>query len=199
MADEDELFHGTFEVTDDPAGTSTELPVVVLGEAGSGRGPGPRLLFGRVDERRVLYPAYGLVFIAGALAVTFAMEHPEWAVGPVGLAWFVLFGWIWFYGVAYRYRRRLLKYTSVTVVLGLSWLLIGFCIDRARAQIAMGGPVQDMVVQGSPLIERAYAPELVWAGGITAIAAALVVVHVVFLGRGYREKKVRRRGAPTTV
>lgn len=169
---------------DDAAGVSTELPIVVLGddELVSDEAPRVRLLQGRVHEAWVMYPIYALQFAAGGLGVHFALGTHEWSAIPVGLAWFLLYVWNWFYGVAYRYRRRLLKYTSVTIVLVLTVALAYFCFEKA--------PRQDVVVLAKgELGSRPPAPGLYWAAVATMVAAGLLVAHIVFLGRGYRRKR----------
>jgi len=160
---------------------STEFPTVVLGDERVAVAPRRRLLQGRVAERSVLYPIYLLVSIAGALAAQFALHSEEWSVIPVSLGWAMLFVWYWLYGVAYRYRRRLLKYFSVSVILATSVVLAMLCVDRAVAQVA--------VTAAGELIERASRPILVWSAIVTLAAAGLLIFHVAFLGRGYREKR----------
>jgi len=165
------------------ASVSTELPLVVLGEdvEASQEAPRVRLLQGRIHEAWVMYPVYGLVLGAGLLAVRFAATTAEWSAIVVGLAWFLLFVWNWFYGVAYRYRRPLLKYSSVLVVLALTAALAYFSMERAAAQRAM--------ISMNEIAERPEAPTLYWAAVATMVAAALLVLHLVFLGRGYRRKQ----------
>ena len=167
---------------------STELPVVVLGDDDealvSAEIPRVRLLQGRVYEGYVLYPIYLLVAVGGALAVNFALTTPEWSAPVAALAWGLLFIWNWFYGVAYRYRRKLLKFTSVVAVVGLSVALAGFALDRAAAQVAMSGPTE--LAQRDPIVA------LYGAAVVTVAAAALLVAHLVFLGTGYRRKREPR-------
>lgn len=169
------------ELQSNDAGMSAELPVVVLGEKGKDvhTAPAERLLQGRVPETRVLYPCYVLVAISGLITISFAVDSPEWASIPVALAWFFLFVWYWFYGVAYRYRRRLLKYTSVSVILLVSTALSALSIDRGLAQVAFNG---------NHIAHRGPVPMLYWATVLVIVAAILLIVHVVFLGRGYRRK-----------
>lgn len=169
------------ELQSNDAGMSAELPVVVLGEKGKDvhTAPAERLLQGRVPETRVLYPCYVLVAISGLITISFAVDSPEWASIPVALAWFFLFVWYWFYGVAYRYRRRLLKYTSVSVILLVSGALSALSVDRGLAQVAF---------DGNHIAHRGPIPMLYWATVLIIVAAILLIVHVVFLGRGYRRK-----------
>lgn len=169
---------------DDDADSSTELPVVVLGDDSEATSEAPRvrLLQGRINERWILYPIYVLHLVAGGLAALFAAGSAEWSPIPVGLAWILLYVWNWFYGVAYRYRRPVLKYTSLFVIFGFTAALAFFVFERARAQTAM----LDMHEIG----ERAAAPLLYWAGVATLVAAGLLLAHFVFLGRGYRRKRL---------
>lgn len=142
--------------------------------------PRQRMLQGRVAERWLLYPIYVLVLISAGLSIDYAIFNPEWAVGPTVAAWGMLFTWYWFYGVAYRYRRRVLKYFSVTVLIVLTWCLSLLCFDRARPQVAAVADV---------LVERPNIASLYWAGVLTIVAVSLLAVHVLVLGRGYRQKK----------
>lgn len=164
----------------DSAQVSAEFPVVVLGEASAATQPRQRLLQGRVAERWILYPIYLLVWVSGGLAARFALQTQEWAAAPVLAAWGMLFIWYWFYGVAYRYRRRVLKYFSVTVLVVLTWCLSLLTFDRGRAQI---------VATSLGLESRAEWASLYWAGGIVVVAAGLLALHVLVLGRGYRVKR----------
>lgn len=167
------------------ASVSTELPVVVLGDSEDERVttevPRERLLQGRLPERVVLYPIYALNVLAGLIAMQFAFTTKEWSALVVGLAWFLLYVWYWFYGVAYRYRRPLLKYSSVIVILGLTVSLAYFSIERAQPQMAM--------VARTQLVERGEASSLYWVAIFTLIASGLLIAHLVFLGRGYRRKR----------
>lgn len=166
------------------ASVSTELPVVILGDDDpdvSGEVPRVRLLQGRVHEAWILYLLYLLDAVAGALAVTFALTTMEWSVVPIALAWFLLFVWHWFYGVAYRYRRRLLKYTSVFVVFAMTVALAYFAMERAAPQRAM--------VASHEVVRREGVASLYWAAVATLGAGLVFLVHLVFLGRGYRKKR----------
>ncbi len=127
-----------------------------------------------------MYPIYALDLAAGGLAVHFARGTEEWSALPVGLAFVLLYVWNWFYGVAYRYRRRLLKYTSVFVVLGMTTALAYFCFERAKSQLAM--------VEATAVSVRAGAPSLYWAAILSIVASVVLVAHVTVLGRGYRRK-----------
>ena len=160
--------------------SSTEFPVVVLGEAGEGVAPRRRLLQGRVPQGWVLYPTYLVVTIAGAIAADFALGSQEWSAIPITIAWAMLYVWYWFYGVAYRYRRSLLKYVSVLFIFGMTYALAFMCEDRAAAQI--------VAIDGN-LVERPEVAQLHWAARVTWFATLGMIAHIVFLGRGYREKR----------
>lgn len=171
------------QVQDDVRAT-VELPAVVLGEEQvQAVRPMRRLLPGIVDLRWAVYPAYVLCFIAGGIAVNVAIDGREWAAGPVALAWSLLFLWEWVYAVAYRYRRTLLKYFSGLMVLVVGGLLTLLVWERGQPQLVA-------TLQG--LVERPAVRSLSLAAFCTAMSAALVVLHLAALGRGYREK--RRRG-----
>lgn len=168
----------------DDAGISTELPAVVFGDDEtliSSELPRVRVLPGRLHEAWILYPIYALVLGAGVIAVEFALRTHEWSAIVVGLAWFLLYVWNWFYGIAYRYRRRVLKYTSVIVILGLTAALAYFSIERGQPQLAM----TDL----SELRDRPEAASLYGAAVAAVVAAGLLITHLLFLGRGYRQKK----------
>lgn len=165
----------------DQAQVSAEFPVVVLGESvSSAVEPRQRLLQGRVPERWVLYPIYFLVFLSGSMATHFAVDTGEWATTPVIAAWGMVFVWYWFYGIAYRYRRRFFKYSTVTTLVVLTWCLSLISFDRAQPQV---------ISSGAGLSHRPEVPELIWSGGILVVAVSLLAVHVLVLGRGYRAKK----------
>lgn len=165
----------------EPSSVSAELPPVTLGDAGESRTPRRRLLQGRVHEAWALYPAYAMELVAGGIAALFAIQSPEWSVVPVGLTWFLLYLWVWFYGVAYRYRRRFFRYSTLLILMVTSGLVAFFCFDRAAEQVAF---------DGRTIVMRAAEPTLAWSGILTVAAAILIAVHVLFLGRGYRERKV---------
>ena len=169
------------DVGEAKSSVSAEFPAVTLGDAGESATPRHRLLLGRVHEAWALYPAYAMELVAGGIACLFALQSSEWSVVPVGLTWFLLYTWVWFYGVAYRYRRRFFRYFSLFILLGASSMIAYLCFDRAAVQL---------VFDGQHLVERAAEPTLVWSGVLTLAAAVVVLVHVVFLGRGYRERKV---------
>lgn len=163
------------------AQTSAEFPVVVLGDADAPEhAPPKRVLQGRLAERWVLYPIYLIVGGSGVLVGHFCLTTNEWALTPSMTAWGMLFVWYWFYGVAYRYRRRVFKYFSVTVLVGLTWCLSLLSLDRAQAQV---------VATAKGLVDRPAVAGLYWASVLIIIAVSLLALHVLVLGRGYRGKK----------
>ncbi|MFU8802473.1 MAG: hypothetical protein ACNA8W_01570 [Bradymonadaceae bacterium] len=172
-----------------PAGRSTELPVVVIGEEGGRVKPAVRLLPGRVDVSHVLYPTYLLIIGAGSLAVNFAVNTGEWSAPVVALGWGLLFAWHWVYGVTYRYRRWLLKSFTLLVSLFMGLGLSFLAWERAQPQeIPVAG---SLVMRGQVTLL-----EFVWLA--TAMSSLLLILHVLVLGRGYREKRLRvkERKAP---
>lgn len=171
------------ETSQDSLRGSVELPRVILGEDDAGRSaPRKRVLPGLVDVRWLVYPAYITCFVAGGLAVEFAIDAGEWATPTVAIAWLMLFFWEWIYSVAYRYRRTILKYFSFLLVAGLSVGLAAICWERAEPQL---------VATASGLIDRDHASILDFAAITTLLSGAFVTIHVIVAGRGYREKKVR--------
>ena len=128
----------------------------------------------QLDVRWFLYPAYILTFGAGGIAANFAIGSPEWSPGPVTLAWALLFLWYWLYGVAFRYRRPVLKYFSLAAALGFGGLLTAFCLDRVPPQI---------VAQTHGAELRGLLTNLLWAGLLTGLSAFVVVVHSILFSR----------------
>jgi hypothetical protein len=163
---------------------SVELPRVVLGTEDSGhQAPPKRVLPGLVDVRWLSYPAYIACFVGGGIAVNFAIDGQEWAAPPIAVAWMMLFFWEWIYGVAYRYRRGVLKYASLVLVVGLAAALAAFCWDRAEPQLVANA--QGFV--GGGLVERGQVDSLDWAAIFAIASGALIAVHAVILGRGWRQ------------
>jgi hypothetical protein len=159
------------------------LPRVVLGSDEVDRkAPRERVMPGLVDLRWLLYPAYLASFFGGGIAVNFAIDGQEWAAPPIAIAWTALFFWEWIYGVAYRYRRPLLKYFSLMLVVGLSAALAAFSWDRAAPQLV--AKVQGFTSSG--LIERGHVASLEWAAIFALLSGALIIIHAVILGRGWR-------------
>ena len=162
-----------------------ELPVVVLGSSDAGERPAERLLPGRVEASWILYPCYLLVILSGSLVVNFAIDTQEWSPVVVSLAWVLLFTWNWVYGVAYRYRRRFMKYMSITMSIVMGFGLAALCWERGQPQL-----VATLVEVGAVLVERGEVRRLVLASWLIAVSTIGLLVHVVFLGRGYRVKRV---------
>lgn len=128
----------------------------------------------QLDPRWFLYPAYFLTFSAGGIAINFAAQSREWATFPVALAWGLLFLWYWLYGVAFRYRRPVLKYFSLAGALGIGGLLTAFCLERVPSQIVAAE-------QGAEV--RGLVMELAWAGLITGTSAFVIGLHAILFGR----------------
>ncbi len=128
----------------------------------------------QIDRRWFLYPAYVSAMAAGGIAAQFALGSEEWAVGPVLLAWGLLFLWYWLYGVAFHYRRPVLKYFALAGALGFGGLLTTFCLDRAPPQLAPTG-------EGAAI--RTFELDLLWAGLATGLGAALVGLHAILFSR----------------
>ena len=161
-----------------PPGASTELPVVTLGTADEEHEqPRVRLVPGRVAVSVVTYPIYMLLVLTGGVAGNVAIDTGEWSLGAITVSWVVAFGWSWIYAVAWYYRRSLLKWTSATFALGMFAVLALACMDRAAAQLVDGG---------EGLVFRAPIESLAWAAGGLVVCAALLLSHLVYLGRGYR-------------
>jgi hypothetical protein len=162
---------------------TVELPRVVLGsDEAARRAPRERVLPGRVDLRWLSYPAYVACILGAGITVNFAIDSREWAAGPVALAWTMLLFWEWIYGVAYHYRRRVLKYGALLLIAGLTFALAALCMERAQAQ---------WVVAGGELVERGRVAGLEGAALLTSLSGVLVAAHAVVLGRGYRRIKGR--------
>ncbi len=159
-----------------------ELPEVVLGGEEAREKPQTRLLPGRVEVNWTLYPCYLLVLVSGSLVVNYSIDTGEWALGMVVAAWVLLFIWNWVYGVAYRYRRALIKYFSflMAVVMGLGLAALSW--EKGQPQL---------VAIAGELVARGEVTRLVWACWMMVVNPALLVFHMVFLGRGYRVKRLR--------
>lgn len=123
-----------------------------------------------LDPRWFLYPAYILTLSSGGLAAKFAIDSQAWATVPVMLAWSLLFIWYWLYGVAFRYRRPVLKYFSLAGALGFVGLLCAFCLDRAQPQLA---------ARADGAAVRTLEMDLIWAGTATGITVVIVGVHAI--------------------
>ncbi|RAL24930.1 hypothetical protein DL240_01600 [Lujinxingia litoralis] len=165
-----------------PETRTTEAPRVVLGERGEAARPEVRLLPGRIKASRLLYPAYLLVWVGAGLASLFAWARAEWHPLMVFVGWGALFCWYWVYGVAYRYRRSLMKVMAVGMSVLMGLVLIWVSLTRAA-------PMR--VPQGGELVERGALVLPGAAGVATALSLAVVLAHLLYFGRGYREKRAR--------
>ncbi|TXD43495.1 hypothetical protein FRC96_01655 [Lujinxingia vulgaris] len=161
---------------------STEAAPVVLGERSGAAAPAVRLLPGRVEASRVLYPGYLLVWVGASLASLFAWRRAEWHPLMVFVGWGGLFCWYWVYGVAYRYRRRLMKVLAVGMSALVGAVLIWVSATRAAP---MRVPVDGVLVERGALL----LPGL--AAVATTLSLALLIAHLLYFGRGYREKRER--------
>lgn len=160
---------------------SMELPAVILGERGDRDEPRVRVLPGRVPLYRVLHPAYAAVGIAGVLATYFSLGSGEWHPLMVLLGWGLLFCWYWVYAVAYRYRRKAMKYFS---------LLMGTVTAGSLTVVAAVRGTSMAVPEGGQLAIRSPRPVLFGVAVLTTLSLAAVFTHVLYLGRGYRQKAV---------
>gem|GEM_PF-2084415 len=170
---------GSTEASNDARVRATvELPRVVLGSSDASReAPRQRVLPGRIDARWMSYSAYIACFLAAGISVNFALDTGEWAVGPVLIGWAMLYFWEWIYSVAYHHRRPILKYSALLMLLALTGLLAGVCLDRAPAQ---------QVITGGQLVQRAAVARLEGAAALTILSGLFIFAHVTVLGRGYR-------------
>lgn len=158
-----------------------ELPAVILGDRGDDDQPRVRVLPGRIEPRKVLHPAYTAVGAAGTLAMYFSLTTGEWHPVMVMLGWGLLFCWYWVYAVGYRYRRWMMKYFAV--VMG-GFTAVTLTLVTAARVAAMAVP------DNGQLLTRAPQPTLVAVAVLTTASLAAVISHVVYLGRGYRQKTV---------
>ncbi len=167
-----------------PEETSLELPAVIIGERRDESGPTPivRLLRGRVHQSLVLYPAYGMVGLAGVLAAHFSVSTGELHPAMMLAGWGLLYCWYWVYGVAYRYRRWMMKYfaLAMSVFTAASLTLVSALRGTSMA-----------VPQNGELALRGAQPLLFAVAVLTTLSLAFVITHAVYLGRGYREKRLR--------
>jgi len=163
------------------AQTSQELPIVVLGSAdASSSQPQARILRGRLPLNLFILSATIAIIIAGLIAVLFSLTSPEWTSWSIGTVWFVLYIWVWFYGIAYKYRRGLLWWFSAFSIFCLSAVIAYFCFDKAKIQYTPG---PDGLILRDPVFS-------LWISAIfTMLGSAIIFSHFVFFGRGYREKK----------
>jgi hypothetical protein len=174
--------HGSdaeFEASESTRGT-VELPAVVLSEERQRMAPRRRLLPGLIDRKLLLYPSYLLTVVAGGIAVHVAIDSTEWHPLPVIIGWAMLYLWEWIYSAAYGYRRTVLKYFSAIMVTLMAGLLTIVSLDKAAAQT---------VVSAGKLVDRDPLGWLKWTAYLTVAASLPIILHLLLLGRGYREKK----------
>lgn len=157
-----------------------ELPAVIMGETGDDE-PQVRLLPGRVPKSAVLYPAYAAVGFAAVSAGYFSLETGEWHPVMVLLGWGLLFCWYWVYGIAYHYRRRVMKYFAVA----MSMLTAGSLVMIS----AVRGAAMAVPVEGELMVRDAQ-PLLFLTAALTTLSVAALLTHIAYLGRGYRQKPV---------
>ena len=164
-----------------PAGErSLELPAVIIGDRGlQDSAPQQRLLPGRVPESLVLYPAYTFSLLAGILAAHWALSTAELNALVLLLAWCLLFCWYWVYGVAYRYRRWLMKGFALFMSFFTALALTFFSALRSTSLY---------LPSDTGLSLRAPQPILMVVAGLTLLSLAAIISHVLYLGRGYRKK-----------
>lgn len=178
---------GTMETSPElppPEETSLELPAVIIGERSDEEEEQPRvrILRGRVHQSLALYPAYGVAGLAGVLATHFSVNTGELHPVMILTGWGLLMCWYWVYGIAYRYRRRLMK----PFALVMSVLTAGsLTLVAALRGTSMAVP------QNGELALRDGQPMMFAVAALTTLSLAIVITHAVYLGRGYREKQLR--------
>lgn len=165
-----------------PSERSLELPAVIIGERGSEEErPTARVLPGRMPESVVLYPAYTLVGAAALLTTHYSLNTGEWNPLMTFFGWGLLFCWYWVYGVAYRYRRWMMKFFALIMCVVTAGSL---SVVAAVRSTSMAVPVDGV------LVVRQAQPILFLAAGLTTLSLTLIITHVVYLGRGYRQKQL---------
>jgi hypothetical protein len=159
---------------------SVEWPTVVLGDPSTrtGERARKRLIPGRVPLHWLSWPMQASCGLSGALVLRAVAEHGEWELLPVLTAWIMLAAWHWMYAMAWDYRRWLLRWTSILACLLMDIALALVCLDRA--------PEQEVVRAGA-LITRPMVLEWQLAGMLLIVSLALLITHIVWFGRGWRE------------
>jgi hypothetical protein len=163
---------------------SIELPAVVLGtktaqpSVDQGAVAHRRLIPGRAPIHWLSWPMQAMCGLSGALALRAVAEHGEWELLPVLIAWIMLAAWHWMYAMAWEYRRWLLRWTSIIACLLMDAALALACLDRS--------PEQDVARDGV-LITRGAVLEWQIAGGLLVGAAVVLIAHIIWFGRGWRE------------
>ena len=161
---------------------SLELPAVIIGDRGTQADqPRVRVLPGRVAPSVVLFPIYAAVGLAALLATNFAVETGEWHPVMTLLGWGLLYSWFWVYGVGYRYRRWMMKYFALLMATGTAAVLVMVTASRAASMLVPGS---------SGLVVRSAQPQLFVVIALTGATVVAAFVHVVYLGRGYRQKRL---------
>lgn len=127
----------------------------------------------------MLYPAYGLSLFSGILSAHWAIRSGELNPFVVLLSFLLLFCWYWVYGVAYRYRRRLMKLLASAMSTFTAATLVFLTLLRASPLYVPGD---------DGLGTRASQPILILVAFMTALSLVAICVHLFYLGRGYREK-----------
>ena len=161
---------------------TTQLPVVTLGKPAAQASPGPqprRVVMGRVPAAVIAWPIYGVMSGAGLLAALAATPR-EWSLGALLVTWLTMTLWVWMYFVAWTYRRRWLKRAALWMALGMQGGMAAICLDRAQPQW----------IHNPQLVERAALPMMRWAGIMLLVGALLLLAHGLYLGRGYRAKRL---------
>ncbi len=165
-----------------PEERSLELPAVIIGERGDDAEQlRYRVLPGRVSKHLVLYPAYAAVGLAGLLAAHFSIRSGEWHPLMTVVGWGLLFCWYWVYAVAYRYRRRFMKVFSLSMATLTAGSLV---LVAALRSTSMAVPA------GGELVIRQSQPLLIAVAVLTTLSLAAVFTHAIYLGRGYRQKRL---------
>lgn len=179
---EDEQSDQSWDEIPPPEERSMELPAVIIGERGEeDEQPRTRVLPGRIPKHFVLYPAYAAVGLAALLATRFSLSTGEWHPMMTLAGWGLLYCWYWVYGVGYRYRRWFMKYFALLMSTVTAGSLIMVSAVRATS---LAVPAE------SGLAVRDSEPMLFFVIGLTTLSLAAVFTHAVYLGRGYRQKRL---------
>lgn len=172
--------NSTLEDSARGASSQTKLPQLNMGDVErTSTLPLRRTKPGRVSPRIVMYPIYLAVAAHAAFSARFASMGLEWNTGVVLLGALMIFGWNWMYSVSWSYKRVGLQLVSAVGALGLEIAVLVWTLDRARAQQA---------ATDAGLTLRAASPELYVSSGALAVAIVLLLSHIVYLGRGNRER-----------
>jgi hypothetical protein len=85
--------------------------------------------------------------------------------------------WLWFYSVAWRYKRWLLKWTAAPISSLMMAAMAFACFDRAQ---------QQLVAPRHVLTDRPFVLEWYIAAILLVLANLLLLSHLVWFGRGWR-------------